>query len=142
MSPAPIAFDLLCTRCEYNLRGLDPIGQCPECGQFIITSVDQSIGRLEDRAPPRLRWFDKVCAVLAAIFGIGLIVTGILRLVAAVSAPFTLPPILGLLRAVCGYGILRCVHIAFRSGRRLPIAIHPPEATAPAKQNAERIDSE
>lgn len=36
-----IDHDLLCVTCEYNLRTLQPIGRCPECG----TPVMRSLGR-------------------------------------------------------------------------------------------------
>src|SRR4051812_1996957 len=31
--------DVPCLRCRYNLRGLDPPGQCPECGHLVHVSV-------------------------------------------------------------------------------------------------------
>jgi uncharacterized repeat protein (TIGR04138 family) len=34
----PISFDLLCTQCQYNLRGLILDGKCPECSQPVSDS--------------------------------------------------------------------------------------------------------
>jgi hypothetical protein len=31
--------DMPCLRCSYNLRGLKPVGQCPECGARIEKTV-------------------------------------------------------------------------------------------------------
>lgn len=35
----PITTDIPCQNCEYNLRGLDQTGLCPECGSPISVSV-------------------------------------------------------------------------------------------------------
>lgn len=43
----PIALDLACYSCEYNLRGLRPGGYCPECGRPIADSLaacDEKLG--------------------------------------------------------------------------------------------------
>lgn len=36
--PIPIAADTHCTNCGYNLRGLKPTDQCPECSQAVSQS--------------------------------------------------------------------------------------------------------
>ncbi len=36
----PLADDVYCARCGYNLRGLMPSGRCPECG----LAIDRSVG--------------------------------------------------------------------------------------------------
>ncbi|MEM1354048.1 MAG: hypothetical protein AAGC44_00485 [Planctomycetota bacterium] len=36
----PIDQDLFCAGCSYNLRGLSPLGRCPECGVPIADSLD------------------------------------------------------------------------------------------------------
>lgn len=35
--------DLFCIECAYNLRGLAPTGQCPECGRAIEESLKQNL---------------------------------------------------------------------------------------------------
>ncbi len=58
--------------------------------------------------------FDKICAVFAFALGIVLVVLGILGVFAGVRASFTLPPVLGLLPAFAGWGIVRSVYFAWR----------------------------
>ena len=41
--------DLLCLKCEYNLRGLSTEGRCPECGIPIMASINRP-GK-HDQAP-------------------------------------------------------------------------------------------
>lgn len=38
-----ISFDLPCTHCQYNLRGLTLDGNCPECGQAVSSSYRQAL---------------------------------------------------------------------------------------------------
>lgn len=35
------ATEVHCIACDYNLRGLDPAGRCPECGHSVADSVVQ-----------------------------------------------------------------------------------------------------
>lgn len=55
--PAPNAYplynDLPCVTCGYNLRGLDPHGQCPECGALISRSLEGNFLRNTDPEWPR-----------------------------------------------------------------------------------------
>jgi hypothetical protein len=60
--------------------------------------------------------FDKVCAAAAFLLGIGLAILGVFGLFAGCSAHFTLPPILGVLPAFVGWGIIRSVRIAWNAG--------------------------
>jgi len=48
-----IEWDVLCSRCRYNLRGLTLSGRCPECGREVQASIDEYARRLA-QAPPRL----------------------------------------------------------------------------------------
>jgi len=70
-----IAAELRCARCSYNLRGLSPLGVCPECGQDIWTTlvrtVDPAASRLPKLTNPRavawsILWI-MLCASAAAL---------------------------------------------------------------------------
>ena len=65
-SAATIAIDLPCVRCGYNLRGVTPQTQCPECGLAAHRSAAGE--RLADASP---QWVAKVStgtALLAAAY--------------------------------------------------------------------------
>jgi hypothetical protein len=64
--------------------------------------------------------FDKFCAVLAVPLAAALMLLGGLGLFAGCSANFTLPPILGVLPALIGWGILRAVWWGWSAGRSRP----------------------
>lgn len=82
-------------------------------------------------AEPRRRrvmnWFDKCCAALAVALGVALILLGAMGLFVGCHAGFNLPPVLGVLPALAGWGIFRSVLIAWRVPRDLT-----PPATPPA----------
>ncbi len=42
----PFDKDIPCIRCDYNLRGLKPDGQCPECGASIRKSLNFAMERI------------------------------------------------------------------------------------------------
>jgi hypothetical protein len=67
--------------------------------------------------------FDKLCAVGAFVLGLVFLVFGVLGLFVGCSARFTLPPLLGVLPAFVGWGIVRAVYFAWSS---------PPEAPSPS----------
>lgn len=46
-----IAAELRCGRCGYNLRGLSPLGKCPECGHDIWATVVRTIDPAASRLP-------------------------------------------------------------------------------------------
>ncbi len=45
---SPIAVDILCVHCGYNLRGLTSDGRCPECGGAIVDSMRGELLRFAD----------------------------------------------------------------------------------------------
>lgn len=57
--------------------------------------------------------FDKVCAAAAFLLGVVFLVFGVFGLFVGCSAHFTLPPILGVLPAFVGWGVVRAVWIAW-----------------------------
>ena len=61
--------------------------------------------------------FDRVCAVPAMILGAVFLILGILGLFTGCKAHFTLPPILGVLPAVVGWGIVKSVWVAWKVRR-------------------------
>lgn len=61
--------------------------------------------------------FDKICAVLAFALGIVLLLLGALGLFTGCKANFTLPPILGVVPALVGWGILKPIWVAWKKPR-------------------------
>ena len=59
--------------------------------------------------------FDKICATGACLLAVALIVLGVIGLFAGCRAQFTLPPILGILPAFIGWGILRAITVAWNA---------------------------
>jgi hypothetical protein len=57
--------------------------------------------------------FDKVCAAVAFLLGVALLILGVFGLFAGCKAHFTLPPILGVLPAFVGWGIIRAIWVAW-----------------------------
>ena len=62
--------------------------------------------------------FDKICAVLAFILGIILILLGAVGLFTGCKANFSLPPILGVIPALVGWGIVKAILVAWGSPRK------------------------
>jgi hypothetical protein len=62
--------------------------------------------------------FDKVCAAVAFLLGVLLLMLGIVGLFAGSRASFTLPPILGGIPSLIGWGIIRSVMVAWKCPRR------------------------
>lgn len=60
--------------------------------------------------------FDKVCAVPAFLLGLGLLVLGAIGLFAGCSANFTLPPVLGVIPSLVGWGVVRCIYLSWGTG--------------------------
>ena len=57
--------------------------------------------------------FDKLCAAVAFLLGVGLLVLGVVGLFTGCKAHFTLPPVLGVIPAFVGWGIVRAVYVAW-----------------------------
>ena len=71
-----------------------------------------------------MSWFDKTCAVLAFLLGVVFLILGAIGLFAGCSANFRLPPILGGLPALVGWGIVRSILVAWRAGRPPAVPEH------------------
>lgn len=59
--------------------------------------------------------FDRICAASAGVLGVLLLLLGIIGLFAGCKAQFTLPPVLGVLPALVGWGILKAVKVAWNA---------------------------
>lgn len=106
-----ISRDFPCPNCRYNLRGLEVRHRCPECGH----AYDATLPRSRSSVLTGLSSFDKFCAVLATILAVPLLILGIIGLFIGCSANFTLPPILGVIPALVGWGIVRGIVVAWRA---------------------------
>jgi len=79
--------------------------------------------------------FDKACAVFAFILGVVLLLLGIVGLFVGCRANFSLPPILGALPALAGWGICKCIVVAWNSHKgptSLPSEPQSPNANPPS----------
>ncbi|MCK5000510.1 MAG: hypothetical protein KAS23_13290 [Anaerohalosphaera sp.] len=61
----------------------------------------------------RINLFDKICAVLAFVLGVIFMLLGGLGIFTGCSANFTLPPILGGLPLLIGWGIIKAILVAW-----------------------------
>ena len=142
MSDAPpvetIDLDTPCPGCGYNLRGLTWGGRCPECARRTVKPPPEPA---VDRAP-RLSGFDKACAVLAGLLSLVLLVGGAFGLFFGVQMSFELPPILGVLPALAGWGIARSVYVAWRSSSRRARKPVPSIYRDPVPRTAADLDAE
>ena len=59
--------------------------------------------------------FDKLCAAVAFVLGIVLLLLGVIGLFSGCSANFRLPPVFGVIPALVGWGIVRAVYVAWNS---------------------------
>jgi hypothetical protein len=62
--------------------------------------------------------FDKVCAAAAAVLAALLMLLGAIGLFAGCGASFKLPPVIGVLPGLVGWGIIKSVVVAWRVPRR------------------------
>lgn len=91
-----IAEDLLCSRCEYNLRGLvrAPDAVCPECGLPVERSVRGDLARSADP-----RWITRLASGLRWVF-IGMLVASIAGAAMQIVGLVVWGRMLGLVRAM------------------------------------------
>ena len=61
----------------------------------------------------RLNTFDKFCCVLAALLGVIFLILGCFGVFAGARAHFTLPPVLGIVPAFVGWGILKSIYVSW-----------------------------
>jgi len=64
--------------------------------------------------------FDKICAVLAFVLGAVLLLLGVIGTFTGCKAHFVLPPIVGVLPAFAGWGIIKPIIVAWKSPRQGP----------------------
>lgn len=70
----PIANDVACRRCGYNLRGLSQNGRCPECGTPVGLSLHGDLLRFSDP-----RWLETLrTGINAILIGIGLMILAVI----------------------------------------------------------------
>jgi hypothetical protein len=133
--------DVACRQCGYNLRGLNPRHRCPECGLPYAIEPAHREPRLAFR--PSLSGFERVCSWLALILGIGLLISGCFGLFLGVDLSIQLPPLLGGIVALVGWGIIRSVIVAWRASEPSKRPPHVPSIYRdPIPQSAEPIDRE
>lgn len=59
--------------------------------------------------------FDRICAGAAFALGVALLLLGVLGLFAGCKAHFSLPPVIGVVPAFVGWGILKAVKVAWNA---------------------------
>lgn len=60
-----------------------------------------------------LNGFDKFCCALAALLALAFLILGCLGLFMSVNAHFTLPPVLGVIPAFVGWGIIKAIYVSW-----------------------------
>ena len=65
--------------------------------------------------------FDKICAVPAFALGVVFLIFGTFGTFTGVKAHFSLPPLLGVIPAFVGWGILCSIYYAWNADHRNPI---------------------
>lgn len=76
-----------------------------------------------------LSGFDKFCAGSAFVLGIVFLMLGAIGLFAGCSAHFTLPPVVGVVPAFVGWGIVRAVRVAWNT----PVVVDRLSCDAPTE---------
>ena len=66
----------------------------------------------------RLNAFDKFCATIAFVFGLFFLLLGVFGVFMGCTAYITLPPVLGVIPAFAGWGIIRAVYVAWKMTNR------------------------
>ncbi|MGD8451179.1 MAG: hypothetical protein PVJ57_05120 [Phycisphaerae bacterium] len=100
-----LAEDRRCSRCGYNLRGLEPAGDCPECAQPVRESLVSNQLRYADR-----RWLRKVrlglllLLVAAVSFFACVLAMALALFMAVVTRSLSLDLFVAWVAIVCGVG--------------------------------------
>ena len=64
-----------------------------------------------------MNFFDKCCASLAFVLGLVFLILGAIGTFSGCQANFSLPPILGIVPAFVGWGMVRSVYVAWNMPR-------------------------
>ena len=67
--------------------------------------------------------FDKICACLALPLGAVFILLGVPGLFTGCKANFALPPILGVVPALIGWGIIKSIIVAWRKPKQPEVVV-------------------
>ena len=59
--------------------------------------------------------FDRICAVLALALGVVLLVSGFVGIFVSMGLWYRLPPVLGIIPAFAGWGIVRSVYFGWQN---------------------------
>ena len=92
-----------------------------ESNPFRTPQTAQAGTQPQPRSRSILSAFDKFCAAMAFVLGDILFILGVVGLFAGSSAHFTLPPVLGALPALIGWGILRPIIVAWKTQREVDV---------------------
>lgn len=85
-SDTPLDFDLACVRCGYNLRGTMPTGNCPECGEYVATTLRPDLLHQADTDWLGLLHKGSHWIVVAIIMNLAMIPIGIVIALAATAS--------------------------------------------------------
>ncbi len=87
MTPRVVEHALLCTGCEYDLRGSNVTGDCPECGRPIVRSLQGNLVRTADP-----RWIARLALGTRWVF-IGILVVSTTAMLAVWTPMLDLVPV-------------------------------------------------
>lgn len=75
----------------------------------------------------KMNLFDKICAVLVFVLGIIFVLLGGFGVFTGCKANFTLPPILGVIPLLVGWGIIKPILVAWKRPENQTQSFHMPE---------------
>ena len=78
--------------------------------------------------------FDKICACMAFVLGVVLIILGVMGAFVGCNANFSLPPILGAVPAIIGWGVVKPIIVAWNKSSPQKPSVSPkvPEVFSPS----------